>query len=136
MIINADLLQAALLGLDLQRTAVDRKIAEIRRMLPEGPKPARRSTLAVRRRRRGRAAKRATGMATTVSLANPKGQAVAVPKKDRTSENPSRANSISRANLKVVAAFKNKAGEYELTRVDGRVHYFFTNWQGKMVDSH
>ena len=36
----------------------------------------------------------------------------------------------------IVTAFENKAGRYELTRIDGdQAHYSFTNLQKKTVDA-
>ena len=65
----------------------------------------------------------------------PKRRTGAATKKRRTSKASPGNNTIGRDKL-VVTTFHNKAGEYELIRVqDNQVHYSFTNRQGKTVDS-
>jgi hypothetical protein len=57
-------------------------------------------------------------------------------KKELTLQSSSPESMISRDGLKIITCFDNRAGQYELIRVDdGRVHYSFTNWQGKTVDA-
>ena len=136
MNIDADLLHVALVGLDLQRSAIDRKIAEIRRRIQfQETKPAPRSRPGGLHKRYPRTAKRAVGASAAPRL-KPKRRTVSASKKEQTFQDFARAKTAYRDNLKVVMGFNNKAGQYELTRVeDGRVHYSFTNRQGKTTDS-
>ena len=139
--IDVDLLQAALVGLTVQRNSVDRKMAEIRRMIRGGKSvPLVRS--GVRRRRSRRAANGNIAAASVVSASRPKRNkhVAAAPRAvasqdEALSREPSRRR-VDHNNSNVTTAFQNKAGEYELIRVaDGQVHYSFKNRQGKTVDS-
>ena len=120
---DTDLLNAALLGLELRRQAVDRKIAEVRRLISEialVPPTAHSSvTRQVRRRRR-------------VASVRPRALkgAAHVPKQWP------RSNDAQEDRPQVVTAFANKAGLCELIRVEqDQAYYSFTNRQGKTVDA-
>jgi len=117
--IDADLLNAALLGLKLRRQTLERRIAELRRTISERMAEAPRArrvlqpVAAPARRARGAQAKAA-------AAPGPK----RLPK-DSAAENPP-----------VASAFENRAGRYELVRVaDGQAYYSFTNRQGRNVDA-
>lgn len=100
---DTDRLKAALLDLESQHQAVDRKIAEIRRRLLN----------------RGR----------RVPAAQAKQKPPALRKQ------PDRVKAKV-ASPPLAPVFENRAGHYELIRVEAdRAYYSFTNRQGKTVDA-
>jgi hypothetical protein len=130
--IDIDVLQAALRGLEVQRQAVDRNIAEVRRMIRDEPGHAKPYT---GRRRRARNRRNATA-AALLSVHPQANKQPVPPGAERNSQNFSEATSIRHTPQNILNRFENKAGRYELIRVDnGRVLYSFTNQQGKTVDS-
>jgi hypothetical protein len=110
--IDADLLNAALLGLRLKRQAVDQRIAEVRQMV---------AARCVRRRPAEPARQRTrNAKAETNTVHVPQRR----PQENAAAEHPPLATT-----------FENRAGRYELVRVaHGQAYYSFTNRHGRIVD--
>ncbi len=125
--IDTDLLNAALLGLELRRQAVDLEIGEIRRRLSE---------------RVGSASATAKippdVVAHTRSRTCPSQPAAnrqAKPGKASIKPRQKQGKGIP-VQTPVGTAFENRAGHYELIRVEaGQAYYSFTNRQGKTIDA-
>ncbi len=123
--IDADLLNAALLGLNLKRQTVDQRIAEIRRLLSDRlPRSAPRSKVRLR--------------AASSSSTRPTRKQAAAQKTNRKASPPPQQKQED-GNVEqtpVAPAFENRAGRYELIRIEAdQVYYSFTNRHGKTVDA-
>jgi hypothetical protein len=131
---DRDMLETALDDLKVRRKAVMEKIAELRRLIAA-------ETKATAGKASGGARRSSTGQRSTKpSSGTPaKGETVRrAPvrrKKPTPAAGPADGN-IAEEHSQIAAAFDNKAGRYELIRVeDGQAHYSFTNRQGKTVDA-
>ncbi len=125
--LDTDLLNAALLGLEQERQAVERKIGEIRRRLSERVGSAR----ATAKIPANLAAHTRSGLRPSQPAVNrpvKPGKASIKPRQKQGKEIP--------LQTPVGTAFENRAGRYELIRVEaGQAYYSFTNRQGKTIDA-